>query len=140
MKINKFLIAVVLLLLSVPVGYAVLIVVFFATGGIFGDCGVEEVERRKSQDGRFEAMIYMHDCGATTRATWRVSLASSDEPEKFEDVFGGDVRGPVQIQWQGPSALSVKAGAAYRRDDSEIYLRQEEWNGVRILYVNMDRP
>jgi hypothetical protein len=140
MKINKVLIAAALLLLAWPVGYGVYILGYSVIFSMLDFCGVEEVERLKSQDGRFEAMVYIHDCGATTSSTWRVALASADDPDEFVDVFGGDVRGPMQVLWKAPAVLSVKAGAAYRRDDSEIYKRLEEWNGVRVLYVNMDRP
>ena len=107
---TKAIIGVAMLLLSVPAGYALFMVAFFASGGIFGDCGVNEVNRSKSPDGQFEALVYMHDCGATTRATWRVALAYSDDPEDFEDVFGGDVRGPLRVHWTGAFQFECEGG------------------------------
>ncbi len=141
-KVNKkkLLFIVALLLLAWPVGKAVHFLGYYAVFSFLDFCGAEEFERRRSLDGRFIAKSYIYDCGATARSTWRVALASSDDPEDFEDVFGGDVRGPVRVQWVGPATLSVKAGAAYRRDDRKIYLREDEWSAVQILFVNMDLP
>jgi hypothetical protein len=74
---------------------------------LFGPCGNEEISRLKSPDGKFEAVLFEQNCGATSSLMTNVSVVVAGEPLTDEGGNalsarpGHDGRG-MGVGWGGP--------------------------------------
>jgi len=106
-------------------------------------CGVSLVSRVPSPDGRWEAVLFERDCGATTDFATHVSLLSAGAklPNKPGNVFTADsdhgqaplVAGNVinvSIKWAGRDSLEVRYDRRAR-----VFSQEPKVQGVSIVYV-----
>lgn len=104
-------------------------------------CGNAVVSRKDAPGGRFSAVMFERDCGATTGFTTQISLLRPGElPAGKGEVFIADANhgaaiagkwgGPwAEMEWLGPDRLLIRHAGGAR-----IFLRREEASGVRITY------
>jgi len=106
-------------------------------------CGVSLVRRVPSPDGRWEAVLFERDCGATTDFATHVSVLRTGAklPNKPGNLFIADSdhgRAPlvdgnvinVSIQWAGPDSLVVR----YDRK-ARVFSQEPKVQGISVVYV-----
>lgn len=112
-----------LLILASP-----LILMFSALGP---SCGNDQVEEVLSPNGRWKAVIFRRDCGATTDYSRQVSLLRGDKPLRNEGgnilVVGDDA--PLRARWADDGHLIL-----WPAPPGKIFLRETEKEGIRISY------
>ncbi|MFA0813988.1 hypothetical protein [Microbulbifer epialgicus] len=81
MKIFKKILIGIGVVLLIPIG---VVVWFFSSGGIFGECETQELVRSKSPGDKYEAMVYTKGCGATTPTATIVALRQDRNASAFE--------------------------------------------------------
>ena len=99
--------------------------------------------RVPSPDGRWEAVLFERDCGATTDFATHVSLLSAGAklPNKAGNVFTADsdhgqaplVAGnviSVSIKWAGRDSLEIRYDRRAR-----VFSREPKVQGISIVYV-----
>ncbi|MGH7489140.1 MAG: hypothetical protein ACREMY_26580 [bacterium] len=109
------------------------------TGCAEGMCGNRVLDTVASPDGKYAAVIFERDCGATTRASTQVSILPSGEaPSGVGNIFiaetgaasGGDPSGlEVEAAWLGPNRLRIR----YSRN-ANIFRRVRERKSVQVEY------
>ena len=113
----------------IPVG---IVVWFFLSGSIFGECETKELVRRKSPSGGYEAMIYTKDCGATTRVSTIVALRKDVSGGNSQDILIMNAAGDVGVEWLSPDRLSITLpeGTA----GANVFRKEMQWQAVSIEY------
>jgi hypothetical protein len=108
-----------------------------------GGCANERLVDRPSPDGRWHAVVFQRDCGATTGVSTQVSVlpagdslrneggnafTSDDDHGAAPAVAGG---GPtVSTRWIAPDTLEVRF-----HPRSRVFTREEKVGAVAIRYV-----
>lgn len=122
--------------LVVIIGSAVGIVSFIGRSM----CGNEVLSETPSPDGKWKAVIFIVDCGATTtdrETAPRVSilragdsLSNSDSGNVFGVSPAGAINHPsVQADWEGPSQLVISYPAR-----AAVFKQAERYKDVTIKY------
>jgi hypothetical protein len=106
---------------------------FFLSGGIFGECGTQEIVRKNSPSNKYEVIVYTKDCGATTSIATIVGLRQGGSANTFEDIVAVDVIGGIFVDWLSPDRLSVSLPV--RESSPDIFGKEEHWQAVSIEYV-----
>jgi hypothetical protein len=104
---------------------------------------VSLVRRVPSPDGRWEAVLYERDCGATTDFATHLSLlrARAKLPNKPGNLFTADSdhgRAPlvegniinISVQWAGPDSLIVRYDSRAR-----VFSQESKREGVSVAYI-----
>ena len=124
----------------VIVAAVVALLMFLGTGG--GMCGNDVWSESKSPDGKWKAVIFAVDCGATTTSKElapRVSVLRADETFSDRDrgnVFGAGNNGKamppgtVQVTWIGPHELTIQYPSA-----ASVFKQETRYKDVTVKYV-----
>jgi hypothetical protein len=93
-------------------------------------CGNEIVQKLASPNGDKVAYIFQRDCGATTGASYQLSLIDVDEklPNRSGNTFVSDKE--FQIKWINNKKLRVN----YKKS-SKTYEMDKSVNWTKIKYV-----
>ena len=121
--------------------FSLLIGLVLPAGPLPADCVNEIVSETFSPNGRFKAVVFVRDCGQGRRNVHLSVLpAFTVLPPEPGNTFVGEEslsraersdRLAVQVQWLGPSELSVLHGVVRR-------LRHEgRVNGFRVYYGHL---
>lgn len=74
-------------------------------------CNNEVLNRNLSPDGRYEAVLFERDCGATTSYLRVVALTSTTRKfnaEEYENwIFVGDRQPRIKVEWTDAHHISV---------------------------------
>ncbi len=101
------------------------------------ECADEVLSRMPSSDGRYVAVAYERNCGATTGYARHVALMRSADKSYGEAiaVFGGQPE--IELSWSG-SSLAVRTTAS----DGNVYRQKARWGDVTVNYVHVppDQP
>ena len=108
------------------------VVWFFLNGGIFGECGTQEIVRKNSPSDKYEVIVYTKDCGATTSVATIVALRQGGSANTFETVVAVDAVGGVSVDWLGPDQLSVSLPV--RISSPNVFGKVKHWQAVSIDY------
>jgi hypothetical protein len=94
-------------------------------------CGSDEMHRLRSPDGRYDAVVYEFDCGATTGFATHIAIVRSglSVPNHPGNVTIMDGIVKVQLQWHGRDSLTLSYD-----DRAEVIGKPNEVRGVRIVY------
>jgi hypothetical protein len=107
-------------------------------------CGNELLAESASPDGRFKAIVFQRDCGATTGFSTQVSVvkASASTGNSAGNVFIADTSngapsGPggdpmVKVQWRSPELLVVSHHAAAR-----VFTAESKIGSVNVHYEHL---
>ena len=110
----------------------------------FGDgCANDQLADRTSPDGRWHAVVFQRDCGATTGFSTQVGVLAAGDSLRNEggnaftadDDHGAAPAGPgggpaVSIRWLAPDTLEVRF-----HPRSRIFTREARVGAVEIRYV-----
>jgi hypothetical protein len=128
-----------LLAVLVPVLFTVGILWYAANSLLAALCGSTEILRLTSPDGRHDAVLFEHNCGATTDFATHVSVLPAGAPLGNEAgnafaaeaghsgrraAWGGP---PVEVTWGADGRLAIRYDA-----EAEVFLTAEAVDGVRI--------
>ncbi len=95
-------------------------------------CGNEIGYEELSPDGKFKAVVFERDCGATTRASTQISILPKSESLTNEagNIFiaKGDLR--IAMQWISTTELSVTYPPG-----TTVFRKQEQKDGITIRFV-----
>ena len=115
------------------------------SGGCSDSCGNSVVSRSHSPDGRYEAVLFQRDCGATTGFSTQISVleaggAASGGGNVFvaDDDHGaaraGDWGGPwAEVEWLSPVRLRIRYAAR-----SRVFEKRGAVKGVAVIYQSGD--
>ena len=102
--------------------------------GCMDSCRNEIIERLNSPGGKYEAVFFERNCGATTGYSKILYLSDSKKKINLDDhknyVFSMVGETKVDVEWQNDDLLFVHNSAS--RD--EVFIRSLKWGSVDILY------
>jgi hypothetical protein len=104
------------------------------TAGCDAACGNAERARVGSPDGRWDAVVFTRQCGASTAPSTEVAVVRRGVmPDGGGNAFvaGGDP--DVAVWWDGPAALTV------RHAPGEVVVREPDVSGVRVTFLAAER-
>lgn len=117
------------------------LLMFLGSGG--GMCGNNILSETASPDGKWKAVVFGVDCGATTTTKElnmapRISILRADEPVSDADsgnVFGARTDGTskglsVQINWTGARELTISYPAS-----AAVAKQNTRYKEVTVKYV-----
>jgi len=82
----------------------------------------------KSPDGRFVAVSFIRDCGATTDFSPQVYLRRADQKtDETGNIFIGDHSDKITISWESSNSLIISS-------DCKVISRKDEFEGIRIVF------
>ena len=104
----------------------------FLTGG----CGEEVISSTTSPNGRYVAVVFERNCGATTGWVTHVNLreVGRDFPTTAAGtvdagcIYLADGKPPLKLTWESSSQLRIKAAPA------ETWVQESNWKGVAIRF------
>lgn len=123
----------VLIILGILAGLAV--GGFYFLDRLFSDlCGNEIFQEKATPKGRFKAVLFQRDCGATTGFSTQVSLIPVDAPLPNEsgNVFVTNSHPQdtqINLQWRTPENLLIRNGVSLKTIKQEVF-----YQGIRIDY------
>ncbi|MER2526460.1 MAG: hypothetical protein ABTR07_00880 [Candidatus Competibacter denitrificans] len=123
----------VLIILGILAGLAV--GGFYLLDRLFSNlCGNEIFQEIAAPKGRFKAVLFQRDCGATTGFSTQVSLIPVDAPLPNEsgNVFvtnGHPQDTQINLQWRTPENLLIRNGVSLKTVKQEAF-----YQGIRIDY------
>lgn len=110
-------------------------------------CGNNVLAEAASPDGKFQAVVFERDCGATTGFSTQVSVLarSSNLGNKTGNVFVADTghgaapSGPrgspvVNVQWRSPNLLSISHHPAAR-----VFLAKHDAYSIQVQYEHVSQ-
>ena len=110
------------------VGAAALVWWLFSSGW---SCAHEESQRLRSPDGRWDAVVFDRNCGATTDYSTQVALVrqGSARPGRPGNAFRYAHHTPLVMRWLSPTTLEIRypPGVAAFSMPSEV-------DGVQLRY------
>jgi hypothetical protein len=115
---------------ALAVTVLIAVVVFFSTGGIFGDCGVEEYWSGVSPDSRFEVTVLKKNCGAATPISTHIFIKNQNSLRDSDNIFyvGADVS--PSIRWESPSFMAIAIPELI--NGGLRYTNVDKWGEVEI--------
>jgi hypothetical protein len=124
-----------------------LVLVIAVTAGCSDGCGNTVVSSKEAPDARHSAVLFQHDCGATTGFSTQISvlnagkrLSGSGNAFTADDKHGAARAAPwggpwAELVWLSPSRLRVRYDAKAR-----VFHRSETVSGVQISFEPVERP
>ena len=96
-------------------------------------CGNELLHSVRSPNGKFTAVVFVRDCGATTVFSTQVSIVSADRALLGEagNTFVGDGRLSISVKWDIDGALYISGVG----EGSRIVKQEPLVSGVRVSYA-----
>jgi hypothetical protein len=120
-----------------------LLAVFNGCFDFGGGCANDQLADRASPNGRWHAVVFQRDCGATTGFSTQVSVLAAGDSLRNEggnaftadDDHGAAPAGPgggpvVTVRWLAPDTLEVRF-----HPRSRIFTREARVEAVAIRYV-----
>ena len=107
----------------------VVVLMFFATGGMF-DCFMSEQIKSRSPDGAYSALLIEKACGATTAKATHVVVRSLGMEQSIL-IAEGDLI--VSFEWLLPKRLLV-TNQSKSRSSTRIYESRDESQGLNIEF------
>lgn len=103
-----------------------------------GTCGSELFKSVISPDGKYKAVIYQFDCGATTGFSTQVSIlgVNEDLDESEGNIFSSDGHPndvALEVQWPSDNQLNIHKHAGVKVYKQEVSLGWL-WNKIDITY------
>jgi len=133
-----------------PLVVVLALVVFIVVGAsvlLDAGCGNDVLAEHASPDGRWKAVVFQRDCGATTDFSTQVSVirASRGIRNSPGNVFvtdtdhgiapSGPGGGPeVRVRWESPDLLVIAHHEAAR-----VFRSEEAVGSIRVEYERFDR-
>jgi len=101
-------------------------------GDGLGSCGSETIHTEPSPDGALRAVLFEHDCGATTGISTHVSILTKNESllNKPGNTFIIGHEPAVSLVWIQARALEIR----YKPTET-VFLKETSVNGVSINYA-----
>lgn len=101
--------------------------------GCGGSCGNEIVQTINSPSGKFKAIVFSRNCGATTGFNTQVSVLHVDEslPNEGGNTFITNGSVPIVLHWQTNSALHIS-----NIGNTSPIKKIKQGSGVVIRYAN----
>ena len=98
-----------------------------------GLCANTITQRAPSPDGRYDAVVFTRDCGATTDYSTQVALVrrGADLPDRPGNVFISVHPTGARVEWLGSDTLLVHYGSANPSLKTSIV------EGITITYAGM---
>ena len=100
---------------------------------LVGCCQNTIKEQATSPDGKYTAILFIRDCGATTAYSPQVQLVRGGTVTAVNglgNVFIGDKDDRVKIVWNSTTNLTI-----YATPDCRISSHQETFSGITIKIV-----
>ncbi|RVU35341.1 hypothetical protein EOE67_14280 [Rheinheimera riviphila] len=103
-----------------------------------GRCGSEPYKSVVSPNGKYKAVIYQFDCGATTGFSTQISIlgANEDLEESGGNVFSSDGHpndAAPEVRWVSDHQLNIHQRAGFRVYKQEVSSGWL-WNKIDITY------
>jgi hypothetical protein len=126
----------------IGVGAIVGILVIFSVGGIIyllsGMCGSYPYKTIASPSGKYKAVIYQFDCGATTGFSTQISILKANEQLAAEagNIFSSDghpEKVAPEVIWVNDNNLNIHISAAvpvHNRDEAWGW----PWERIKVTY------
>jgi hypothetical protein len=103
-------------------------------------CGNTIINQSISPDQKHRAIVFLRDCGATTRYSTQLSIIKNDDSLKNEigniliinDEKGGpipDEDSEAEVKWESNNELIV-----YCDSSVKTFKRENEYKGIKITY------
>jgi hypothetical protein len=145
MSIKNLAIGILIALVTVTAFFAFMI---WGLGTLLSSgCGNEGLRETPSPDGRFKAVIFQRDCGATTGFSTQVSVLPINQslPNDYGNVFRADTdhgkapSGPgggpkVEVRWEGEKDLIVLYD-----ERAKVFHRENLLKDITVRYETMAR-
>jgi hypothetical protein len=98
-------------------------------------CGNSIQQRLVAPDGRYQAIAFIRDCGATTSESSQVAIlrTGKDLGDRGGNVVVLEDSPTLSIEWVSKEELRVTYSTS-----AEVFKREEEVNGIRISYAVVD--
>ena len=126
--------------------FIALLLVALVAGGVliwvWSDlCGNDLFYKSLSPDGRYQAVVFQRDCGATTSFTTHVALLDVDD--SFTDHTKGNIfmmdghpdDTQVLAQWNSSQELTISYQEGYK-----IFLQKDRFQDITIHYIPIPPP
>ncbi len=128
---KKIIIWVLLLIVTILVLIALL---FFSTGGILGDCAIDDITRIEDPNNQYEARVFKRDCGGTTSIATVVAVRGKKHISESQDIFvvAGDV--PILVYWTNINELLISTSFDNSLESDFVYKKVLNWDSIRITY------
>jgi hypothetical protein len=99
--------------------------------GVGGDCADEVVSRSESPGGKYEVVVYLRDCGATTSISTHATVLGGQGSfdEKFL-VIDGEVN--ISVVWASEDSLVVRGDIDFS-SSKDVYLLKKEVQGLSVI-------
>ena len=107
----------------------------YVLGNLFsGMCGNEIFSEVQSPDGKFRAVVFQRDCGATTGFSTQISILLAKDKLENEGgnifiVDGHPNDRKIGITWEGPKKLKSNNGSGL-----PSHKKESRYQGVSIEY------
>lgn len=118
------------------IGVVFFILMIVISLGIYGTyrllasaCENEVVSEISQPDGTYKAIVFIRNCGATTRESYQVSIlrrGSSIDSSDTGNVF--ITYSPVSITWSRKNNLDIEYGSG------QIFKQESRYKGIEINY------
>ena len=102
-------------------------------------CDDEIQQKVDSPNGKFEAVVYYRDCGATTSIATHVGIKRNGLFSEFDSVLVIDGKPVIALRWIGNEALEVESNYPLLRSNDDIYTFKENFDGIRINYISLKK-
>lgn len=97
-------------------------------------CANSALAEYPAPGGRFKAVVFERDCGATTGYSTQVSLLTigGSLPNESGNVFVADHAGGVRVSWRSERALRIEHHA-----NARIFKSEPEYENVSVEYASV---
>ena len=112
---------------------AILPLAVLATACLSGLCANTITQRAPAPGGRYEAIVFTRDCGATTDYSTQVALVRLGHhlPDRPGNVFISAHPTGARVEWVAADTLLVHYGSA------NPFLKAPVVEGVTVVYAGM---
>jgi len=134
-----------MILIPVSIILVGIVAVIFAPAYFITKCENESVGEHTSPDGKYKAVLFVRDCGATTGFSTQVSLLRSNQNLKNEsgnlfiaDTDHGkipsDPKGglEVRIVWKGSKDFYI-----FHHESARVFKAEKKVKGINVEYKSL---
>ncbi|MEZ5312883.1 MAG: hypothetical protein R2862_04110 [Thermoanaerobaculia bacterium] len=96
------------------------------------DCADTIKKELVSPDGRYVALVFDRDCGATTKVSTQIVIreaAKRVDLKEASPVLVVKEASEIALMWDSPGALTIDLP-----EDAETYTKRDAWQGIQIDY------
>jgi hypothetical protein len=137
--------AITMILIPASIILVAIIAVFFAPAYLISPCKNELIGEHPSPDGKYKAVLFVRDCGATTGFSTQVSLLRSNAQLKngsgnlfiadtdHGKIPSGQKGGPeVRIVWEGSKDIYI-----VHHENARVFKAEKKVNGINVNYKSL---